>query len=202
LWAGGLTANIPMAVLAGIALKVGIDIIDWGYLKRAHKLSIKATLIMYGVMLLTVFVDLITAVGVGIFIANTLTIKRLSDIQAKKVKPINSEDDEIFLDTEEKKLLEKANDRVLLLHLSGAMIFGASKAISKQREVANKYDVLILDLSDLSMLGVSSSLAIETLVQEACEKNKQVFIVTDNKTVKNRLQSFNVFQFNPKPKLI
>ena len=201
LWAGGLTANIPMAVLAGIALKVGFDIIDWSYLKRAHHLSLKATFIMYGVMLLTVFVDLITAVGVGIFIANILTIKRLSDLQSERVKPINSEEDEIFLDAEERRLLKQAGNRVLLLHLSGAMIFGASKAISKQREVANQYDILILDLSDLSLLGVSSSLAIETLVKEACDKGSQVFIVSDNKTVKKRLHSLKIFQFNPRPKL-
>ena len=63
-WAGGLTAHIPLAVLAGIALKVGVDIIDWSFLKRAHLVSTKATLIMYGVILLTVFVDLVTAVAV------------------------------------------------------------------------------------------------------------------------------------------
>jgi len=37
LWAAGLTKSIPMAVLAGIALKVGIDILDWSFLKRSHK---------------------------------------------------------------------------------------------------------------------------------------------------------------------
>ena len=60
---------IPSAVLAGIALKVGIDIVDWGFLKRAHKISPKAAFIMYGVIFLTVFVDLIVAVGIGVFVA-------------------------------------------------------------------------------------------------------------------------------------
>ena len=50
---------IPLAVLAGIALKVGFDIIDWGFLKRAHQVSVKGAVIMYGVILLTVLVDLI-----------------------------------------------------------------------------------------------------------------------------------------------
>jgi|GEM_PF-6705754 len=43
---------------------------------------------MYGVILLTVFVDLTTAVGIGVFVAHILTIKRLSDLRAKDVKAI------------------------------------------------------------------------------------------------------------------
>ncbi|MFM7575459.1 MAG: SulP family inorganic anion transporter, partial [Microcystaceae cyanobacterium] len=66
LGAARLTEPIPMAVLAGIALKVGIDILDWSFLKRSHQISVKGSLIMYGVLLLTVFVDLIVAVGVGV----------------------------------------------------------------------------------------------------------------------------------------
>ncbi|MEM9644433.1 MAG: SulP family inorganic anion transporter, partial [Planctomycetota bacterium] len=65
LGAASLAASIPLAVLAGIALKVGIDIIDWGFLKRAHQISRKGALIMYGVIILTVLVDLIAAVGCG-----------------------------------------------------------------------------------------------------------------------------------------
>jgi len=80
LWAAPLTKTIPLAVLAGIAVKVGFDILDWSFLKRAHKVSWKGTAIMYGVMFLTVFVDLIVAVGVGVFIANILTIDRLSKL--------------------------------------------------------------------------------------------------------------------------
>ena len=83
---GVLTENIPHAVLAGILIKVGIDIIDWSFLKRAHQISLKATGLMYVVMLLTVFVDLITAVAVGIFIANLLTVKSLSDLQKASIK--------------------------------------------------------------------------------------------------------------------
>jgi len=72
LGAANLIAPIPLAVLAGIAVKVGFDILDWSFLKRAHSVSWKGTMIMYGVLFLTVFVDLIVAVGVGVFIANIL----------------------------------------------------------------------------------------------------------------------------------
>jgi SulP family sulfate permease len=46
--------DIPKAVLAGMAIKVGIDIIDWGFLRRAHRVSLRGTLIMYGVVAMTV----------------------------------------------------------------------------------------------------------------------------------------------------
>jgi len=82
LLAAPLAAQIPLAVLAGIALKVGFDIIDWSFLQRAHHLSIKAACITYGVIALTVLVDLIWAVFIGVFVANVLTIERMTALQA------------------------------------------------------------------------------------------------------------------------
>ena len=131
LGASSLIALIPKAVLAGIALKVGIDIIDWSFLKRAHKVSVKAALIMYGVIILTVFVDLIVAVGVGVFVANILTIERLSNLRSEEVKTITDADDAIILNDVERDLLDRANYSVLLFQLEGPMIFGVAKAIAR-----------------------------------------------------------------------
>lgn len=197
LGASGLTATIPMAVLAGIAFKVGVDIVDWGFLKRAHKVSQKGALIMYGVILLTVFVDLIVAVGVGVFVANILTIERLSKIRAKNVRAITDADDQINLNPEEKQLLQAANGRVLLFHLSGPMIFGVSKAISREHDVIDRYDALVLDLGDVPHLGVTSSLAIENAVQEAYEKGRHIFIVGATGQTLQRLQSFGITRYVP-----
>lgn len=197
LWAAGLTQSIPMAVLAGIALKVGIDILDWSFLKRAHKVSLKATLIMYGVLFLTVFVDLIVAVGVGVFIANILTIERLSALRSEEMKTITDADDAIVLSDEEKQLLDQANGRILLFYLSGPMIFGVSKAIAREHSAMADSDVLILDLSDVPMLGVTASLAIENAIKDATEQGRQVLIVGAAGKVKQRLEKFGISRFVP-----
>lgn len=197
LGAANLTAMIPMAVLAGIAIKVGINIIDWDFLKRAHKVSLKAAMIMYGVIILTVFVDLMVAVGVGVFVANILTIERLSKLQAQDVKTITDADDQIIMSDAEKALLDRANSRVLLFHLSGPMIFGVSKAISRQQVAMKDHDVLILDLSDVPHLGVTSSLAIENAIKEAYEKGRQVFIVGAQGQTEKRLKSLGVLKMLP-----
>lgn len=197
LWAAGITQPIPKAVLAGIALKVGIDILDWSFLKRAHKVSLKGTIIMYGVLFLTVFVDLIVAVGVGVFIANILTIDRLSELQSQEVKVISDADDAVILNDEEKKLLDLANGRVLLFYLSGPMIFGVSKAIAREHSAMADSDVLIMDLTDVPMLGVTASLAIENAIKDASEQGRNVLIVGATSKVKKRLDKFGISRFVP-----
>ncbi|MDX1812090.1 MAG: SulP family inorganic anion transporter, partial [Gammaproteobacteria bacterium] len=69
LGAGVVASYIPNAILAGILVKVGYDIIDWDYLKRMRHISRGGLLIMSSVFFITVFVDLITAVAVGMIMA-------------------------------------------------------------------------------------------------------------------------------------
>lgn len=198
LGASGLAAVIPLAVLAGIALKVGIDIIDWSFLKRAHKISIKAALIMYGVILLTVLVDLVIAVGVGVFVANILTIERMTALQTKQgVRTISDSDDAIRLDATEKRWLDEADGRVLLFQLSGPMIFGVAKAIAREHNAISKCDAIIFDVSDIPHLGVTASLAIENAVKEALDEGREVYIVGAAGQTERRLETLNVFDLVP-----
>jgi SulP family sulfate permease len=197
LWAAGLTSSIPMAVLAGIALKVGIDILDWSFLKRSHKVSWKGSVIMYGVLLLTVFVDLIVAVGVGVFIANILTIERLSELQSQEVQVISDTDDTVVLNAEEKQLLDQAQGRVLLFYLSGPMIFGVSKAIAREHNAVKDCDALVMDLSDVPHMGVTASLEIENAIRDAVDKGRQVYLVGAAGKVKRRLEKLGIFQIIP-----
>ncbi|WP_448533392.1 SulP family inorganic anion transporter [Parathermosynechococcus lividus] len=197
LWAAPLTAPIPNAVLAGILIKVGIDIIDWNFLKRAHVLSLRAAFIMYGVMLLTVFVDLIVAVGVGVFIANMLTIKRLADLQSEEVKAITHADDQTPLTPEEKELFRRGKGQLLLLHLGGPMSFGSAWAIAQRQAIMADYKVLILDVSSVPLLGVTATLAIESLIEEAQKHRLAIFVVNGSAKVQQRLERFRILDRLP-----
>ena len=193
LGAANLAEQIPMAVLAGIALKVGIDIIDWDFLKRAHKVSLKGALIMYGVIALTVLVDLIAAVGIGVFVANVLTIEKMSLLQSESVKTITDADDAVLLSPEEKRILDQANGRILLFSLSGPMLFGVAKAISREHNAIGECDAIVFDLSSVPHIGVTASLAIENAVKEAVEKGRRVFIAGATGQTKKRLEDLGVF---------
>lgn len=203
LWAAGLTAMIPLAVLAGIALKVGIDIIDWGFLKRAHRLSGKGALITYGVIALTVFVDLIAAVGIGLFVANIMTVTRLSELQADDVRAVtNPQDTDLALTPGERKILSAAAGRVLLLHLRGAMIFGTSRVISRKNSEVEGIKTLIVDVTDVVYLGVSAALAIEAAVLDMVNAGRTVYVVATPGQPRQRLEDIGILQRVPKQNVV
>jgi SulP family sulfate permease len=197
LGAAELTEGIPLAVLAAIALNVGVNILDWSFLKRAHRVSLQTALIMYGVMLLTVFVDLIVAVGLGVFIANILTIDRLSELQSKRVKVISDADDDIPLTSEERRLLDEANGRVLLFYLSGPMIFAVSRAISQQHATVEAHDAMVIDLTDVSLLDVTVSLAIENAIKDQLDANSTVFVVCTEEHAKELIERLEIDKLLP-----
>ncbi|GIR70612.1 MAG: hypothetical protein CM15mP74_18630 [Halieaceae bacterium] len=78
-WPAGI--KNPHAVLAGILVKVGYDIIDVSYLKRAHRGPRFDLALMVMVLSLTVFVDLITAVVAGVVVAALAFVKQVADAQ-------------------------------------------------------------------------------------------------------------------------
>ncbi|WP_220462895.1 SulP family inorganic anion transporter [Colwellia sp. MB02u-6] len=196
--AGGLTEPIPMAVLAGIAVYVGLNILDWSFIQRAHKVSLQGMMIMYGVMLLTVFVDLIVAVGLGVFISNILIIEQLSQAQAKQVKAISDTDQDVVPLTDgERVLLDRANGKVLFFYLSGPMIFSVSKAIARQHSRVSDYEAMILDLTDVPMFDITVGLALENVIKDAREANCEVFLLCPNQQTRKQLEKFELLAMVP-----
>lgn len=193
----GFVAPIPMAVLAGIALKVGFDIVDWGFLKRAHRISTKGALILYVVIGLTLLWDLIVAVGVGVFLANMLTIDRLSQRQSDVVKSISTADDDLNLPQEEKALLDAGEGRVLLFQLTGDMIFGVAKTIGREHNAIGQCNAIVFDLGAVSHLGVTAALAVENAVEEAVKAKRHVYVVGAAGTTRKRLEALKLFELLP-----
>ena len=192
-----LAAEIPQAVLAGIALKVGVDIVDWDFIKRAHRISLNGALIMYLVIALTVLVDLIAAVGVGVFIANILTIDKMSALQSEAIQSVSTGDGDLEISDDERELLNQGHGKVLLFQLNGAMIFGVATAINREHNAISDCRAVVFDLSKVSHLGVTAALAVENAVEEAIEVGRQVFVVGASGTTRRRLEKLGLFSKLP-----
>ena len=193
LGAGALASSIPKAVLAGILVKVGTDIIDWDYLKRLKSAPKAGILTMVTVLLLTVFVDLIIAVSVGMVMVSMLFLKRMSDLQLENITAVNKPDEETPLTESEKAIIEAANNKILLYHLQGPLSFGAAKGMIRKLANFTDYDVLILDMTDVLAVDFSSSRAIDDMIQDALHARRHVYIAGLKPKIETFLNEQGVF---------
>ena len=169
-----LAEGIPHAVLAGILLKVGWDIIDWNYLRRFRSAERSGLLVMAVVLLLTVLVDLITAVAVGIIMKAMIAASRMSRQELDQLQLIDSEDQLEPFSEEEREVWNRAHGDVLLLHLSGPFSFASAKdLVSRLAGIAN-YRVIVFNFADVRAIDTSAAMAIDEVVTMALERGQAV----------------------------
>jgi SulP family sulfate permease len=186
-----LASKIPHAVLAGILIKVGYDIIDVAYLKRSHHGPRLDLVLMAMVLLMTVFVDLISAVAAGVVLAALAFIKQLADQQLKQ---FSGEDTSTLVITdEENKLLEKVQGEVTIFDFGGPLSFGAAADVGHQvrERIKGKTRAIILDFSRVPFVDVSAARAVETIIRDAYDAGKLVYETGMNAEVRNTLVSLN-----------
>jgi len=193
----GLASAIPHAVLAGILVKVGYDIIDWSYLRRAHRGPRWDLMLMVIVLALTVFVDLITAVAVGVVLAALAFVKHIADIQIASLKNIGSSGNT----AEEKRLLRRAKGKILLFDFGGGPLsFGAAADLGHtvRDRVDNGAEVLVLDFARVPTVDLSAARAVETILCDARRAQRHVFVTGMNDKVRQILSGLNADRCLPK----
>ena len=175
-----LASQIPHAVLAGILIKVGWDIIDVNYLQRAHKGPRWDLALMVLVLGLTVFVDLITAVAAGVVLAALAFVKQLADEQLKAFRSGKAS-----TSPREQELLDEADGHVLLFDFGGPVSFGAASDLGLQvRERAKeKGDAIVLDFYRVPFMDVSAARAVETIICDAAQAGRMVYVAGMNEEV-------------------
>ena len=171
-----LASKIPHAVLAGILVKTGYDIIDFTYLRRAHRGPRWDLALMVVVLILTIFVDLITAVIVGVVLASLAFVKQMSDLQLAEldgsVDNISGE-----LTDEEESLLKKIKNQLMFFEFSGPLSFGAaSDLVHQMRQFSKDRSALVLDFSRVPFIDSSAARAMETISCDAQTMKKPVYI--------------------------
>ena len=189
---GPLASQIPHAVLAGILVKTGYDIIDFAYIKRAHKGPRWDLALMVLVVLLTVFVDLITAVMAGVVMAAIAFVKEISDAQLEALGDMDNKSLSLELTEEEIALLNSVGNKISLFDFGGPLSFGAAADAGHHvREKSKGISALILDFSRVPHVDVSAARAVETIGSDAHAANKEVFVSGMSDEVRTMLSDLN-----------
>ena len=184
----GFVAEIPLAVLAGILIKIGYDIIDTKFLK-VIKLAPKDDLyVLILVFLLTVFYNLIVAVGAGITLAALLYAKKAAD----KAKLVNKEVYDKDIMKLEKVLEKDYRHKIRVVHINGAFFFGSATQLISQFDelLGTRYLILVYDSDDL--LDISAVFALEDIVLRLKSQHIKILMVINNEEVHKQLQQYGI----------
>ena len=194
-----LASKIPHAVLAGILVKVGYDIIDVSYLKRAHRGPRFDLALMVMVLSLTVFVDLITAVVAGVVVAALAFVKQVADAQLAAAAGENAKSVD-GLSELESTLLHECGNRLTYFDLGGPLSFGAAADLGhhvRERISPTHHTSLVLDFSKVPFMDVSAARAVETIAQDAAHAGKHLYVCGINEQVTASLEGLGVSELIP-----
>lgn len=176
---GSLFENIPLAALSAVLIKVGIDIVDWPFLARIRDLPRFTVGLMLVVLFLTVFVDLITAVFVGVFLKNMMLLDTLSHLELGRVIVARSDTESSELSEEEMRQLKCLGEGAVLLRITGPLSYAVSRGLVQRFNFMKQAQILLIDLTSASIIGVTTLLAIERLIK-AVSANGAVVRLIDN----------------------
>ena len=181
---GFLVAAIPTACLAAILFKVGIDILDYRILPVLKKLPITDLLVFGIVLFVTVYEDLMVAMAIGVVFAFFRFIQEVSSTYQHK--SISLSESDFAPKGKTKKELDELPVAVLLPQ--GPLFFGSIEPLMNAYASTAEHDMLIVDMSQVTMIDLSGSYALEDLIKDAVSKNVEVFVANANPHIKKVLE--------------
>ncbi len=195
---GPIAEAIPHAVLAGILAKVGWDIIDWGYVKRMHRAPREKVAVMLVTLGLTVFVDLITAVAIGLILAGFVTAKWMEQEELKGVTAVALSQDHDDLPEVDRADLQKCDGKVALVRLRGHFSYASARELVQRTNwVAKRHEVIIFDFTDAARVDTSAAIAIEELISQAKSEAQGCFVTGLSGSAEQTLRSLGILDSLP-----
>lgn len=164
LGAGTYAALIPKAVLAGILITVGIGILDYKGFRHIKKVPRADAAIMLIVLIVTVFLDLLIAVGIGMVMASILFMKKMSDIVSEKthLSGVSSFIEETSWSDE--NLPESIKKNVVVKHIEGPLFFGFASEFQNIIHTISELKYVIIRMERVPFIDQTGLYAIEDAV--------------------------------------
>ncbi len=193
LGAGEYAKLIPLPVLAGILITVGIGIIDYKGIKHLASVPKSDAVVMIIVLLMTVFVDLLQAVAIGLVMASLLFMKQMGDVaEANAVSSTLDDYHHIHLKDDEKNISDDILNQIYIQHFDGPIFFGFTSHFKKMMEELPDVSVVIFRMQDVPTIDQSGMYALEDAILELNKKDITVIITGIKKQPKDMLKNINL----------
>lgn len=171
-----LASQIPAAVLAGILVTVGIGVMDYKGLKALKKIPKTEVAVMVVVLLLSVFWNLVYAVGVGLILASLFFMKKMGDLATQDTRVAAVSEEKTWKD--ETKLSASFKENVFIKHINGPLFFGfTSDFVNISKQIPPSADVAIIRMDRVPYIDQSGLFALEDVLLDLNQQNIDTLIV-------------------------
>jgi SulP family sulfate permease len=171
-----VASQIPAAVLAGILVTVGIGVMDYKGLNTLSKIPKTEVTVMVVVLLLSVFWNLVYAVGIGLVLASLFFMKKMGDLAKDDARVSTISKEKAWKD--ETKLSDSFKENVFIKHLSGPLFFGfTSEFVNIAKQIPKSASILIIRMDKVPYIDQSGLFALEDVLLDLNEKEIEILIV-------------------------
>ena len=187
---GNYAQEIPIPVLAGILITVGVGIIDYKGFRHIKSVPRTDAVVMLIVLGMTMFVDLIQAVAVGLILSSILFMKQMSDQLGSEVKilPIKENCRQWW----KENIPDSIADKIYVKHFPGPIFFGFAPALQAMAESLPDIRVVIFRMMDVPNIDQTGLYALEEVVLSLEKRNIAVVITGLQKQPYRMLQRINM----------
>ncbi len=190
---GKAVESIPHAALAGILIKVGWDIIDWRFLTRVHHVQREHLLVMGVTLALTVFLDLVTAVAIGLIAAGMAGARQFERLQLDSVVSVPLLDRSFLGEGRHGDEGDEFTARVGLVALRGTFsVASANKLVNTIGLDIQQHEVVILDFTDTVYMDDSAAMVVEQLIEIALAEDTACIVMGLSGQPAGTLEALNV----------
>lgn len=173
---GALVKYVPLAVLAGILITVGWGIIDFKGFRDIKRIPKADSFVLLVVFLTTVFVDLLTAVGIGMVIACVLFMKRMGDLAESSYVAMDAADTESPW-SDEAGIPEDIKHKIRIERFHGPIFFGSVTGFNQvMQQIPEDAPVVILRMKRVKFMDQSGVYAMETAIKELQDRGVMVLM--------------------------
>ncbi len=198
-----LVEPIPLAALAAILMRIGWRIIDWRLLVRVHRIPRGHVIVMLATLSLTVLIDLITAVAIGLIVAGMVRARQLEFLELDNVISVPVLDRTFFAGYSGLADVDPHSARVGLVVLRGSFTAASSpELVSVIGADIRDHDVVIFDFSDTTYLSHSAALVIDRLLDTAAATKTEVVLTGLSVAVAEKLRALDVLRRVPGDRIV
>jgi SulP family sulfate permease len=174
-----LAKMIPLTALSAVLIIVAYNMSEWREFKAlliSPRSDVLVLLVTFGI---TVIVDLVRAIEVGMVLASFLFMKRMSEVTSAEPITLDAaeelENERYDFESENRGI--RLSDKIQIYEINGPFFFGAAdKFIEAFRRIGDEKEVLIIRMRNVPAMDATALHAFKTLVQRARYLNLKVYV--------------------------